>query len=408
MPAADSPSRALDPTATIRHANWRLPDLDDSNTVVAGVASGVARELGVPRSWIRIAFVVLFAIQGLGGFLYVTLWALLRWAHSSGISAGRSESIGLRGKSELHRLFAVALITVGIAAGGAPLVPNDGGVGFGLAAVVMGLGLAWRTSSIDQTALPGRERIRQLAGGLAAVVLGLTLILTRVDALPLTLGVGFVVVVGTVVVAGPWLYQVLSDFDAERQARIRSDERAEVGAHIHDSVLQTLALIQQVEDPQTARNLARRQERELRNWLDPSRVSRMGGSIRGRLDQVVSEVEELHGVPVEVVAVGDAMVDEQLEPLLNATREAALNAARHSGTPRVDIFLEVTEDRVNLFVRDTGRGFERSAVAADRRGVSQSIIGRMERAGGSATITSEIGEGTEVELTIDRSRKDQP
>jgi signal transduction histidine kinase len=123
---------------------------------------------------------------------------------------------------------------------------------------------------------------------------------------------------------------------------------------------------------------------------------------------VVSEVEELHGVPVEVVAVGDALVDEQIEPLLNATREAALNAARHSGTPRVDIFLEVTEDRVNLFVRDTGKGFERSAVAADRRGVSQSIIGRMERAGGSATITSEIGEGTEVELTIDRRRKDQP
>lgn len=408
MTSAQPPSRAFDPTATIRKAQWRLPDLDEANTVVAGVASGVARELGVPRIWIRIAFVVLFAVNGLGGFVYVTLWALLRWAQSAGIGGGRSEPTGLRGKSDLHRLFAVALITVGIAAGGAPLLPNDEGLGYGLATVAMGLGLAWRTSSMDQTEMPGRQRIRQLAGGLVAVVLGLTLILTRIDALPLTLGVGFVALVGTVVVAGPWLYQVLSDFDAERQARIRSDERAEVGAHIHDSVLQTLALIQQVEDPQTAKNLARRQERELRNWLDPNRASRLGGSIRGHIDQLVSEVEELYGVPVEVVAVGDALVDEQIQPLLQAAREATLNAARHSGTPRVDIFLEVADQRIELFVRDTGKGFDPSAIATDRRGVSQSIIGRMERAGGSAVITSEIGEGTEVELTIDRNPRDQP
>ncbi len=408
MPSTQPPSSAFDPTATIRKAQWRLPDLDEGNTVVAGVASGVARELGVPRIWIRIAFVVLFAVNGLGGFVYVALWALLRWAQSAGIGGGRREPIGLRGRSELHRLFAVALITVGIAAGGAPLLPNDEGLGYGLATVAMGLGLAWRTSSMDQTEMPGRQRIRQLAGGLVAVVLGLTLILTQIDALPLTLGVGFVALVGTVVVAGPWLYQVLSDFDAERQARIRSDERAEVGAHIHDSVLQTLALIQQVEDPQTAKNLARRQERELRNWLDPNRASRLGGSIRGHIDQLVSEVEGLYGVPVEVVAVGDALVDEQIQPLLQAAREATLNAARHSGTPRVDIFLEVADQRVELFVRDTGKGFDPSTIATDRRGVSQSIIGRMERAGGSAVITSEIGEGTEVELTIDRNPRDQP
>jgi signal transduction histidine kinase len=408
MASIDPPSGGFAPTATIRTANWRLPDLDQDNAVVAGVASGVARELGVPRSWMRIAFVVLFAIQGLGGFLYVTLWALLRWAHSSGIGAAREQPTGLRGRSERHRVFAVVLITAGIAAGGAPLLPNNAGVGYGLATVAMGLGLAWRTSSMDQTEMPGRERIRQLAGGLVAVVLGLTLILTQINTFPLTLGAAFIALVGTVVVAGPWLYKVLSDFDAERQARIRSDERAEVGAHIHDSVLQTLALIQQVEDPRTAKNLARRQERELRNWLDPNRASRVGGSIRGHLDQLASEVEDLHGVPVEVVAVGDALVDEQIEPILKAAREATLNAARHSGTPRVDIFLEVTDDRVQLFIRDTGNGFDQEAIPTDRRGVSQSIVGRMERSGGSAVVTTEIGEGTEVELTMDRNRKDQP
>ncbi len=408
MSSVEPPSGVFAPTAAIRNAHWRLPDLDEGNAVIAGVASGVASELGVPRHWVRIAFVALFAVQGLGGFLYVTLWALLRWAHASGIGAARGEPMGLRGKSERHRLLAVTLITVGIAAGGVPLLPSNAGLGYGLATVAMGLGLAWRTSSMDRTDMPGRERIRQLAGGLVAVVLGLTLILTQIDALPLTLGAGLIAVVGTVVVAGPWLYQVLSDFDAERQARIRSDERAEVGAHIHDSVLQTLALIQQVDDPRTAKNLARRQERELRNWLDPNRASRVGGSIRGHLDQLASEVEELHGVPVEVVAVGDALVDEQVEPLLKAAREATLNAVRHSGTPRVDIFLEVTGDRVELFVRDTGHGFDHRAIPTDRRGVSQSIIGRMERAGGSATITTEIGEGTEVELIIDRDPKEQP
>ena len=399
-------SSTFAPTATIRNADWHMPDLDHEHAVVAGVASGAARELGVPRQWIRLAFLVLFTVKGLGGFVYVGLWALMRWAHTSGITPARTSGTRLRGRSEVHRFAGVALITIGIAAGGASLMPADAGLGYGIALVLMGLGLAWRTSSMDQTELPGRQRIRQLAGGLVAVVVGLSLVLSRLELLPLTIGVGLIAVVGTVVVAGPWLYQVLTDFDAERQARIRSDERAELGAHLHDSVLQTLALIQKADDPQTARNLARRQERELRNWLDPNRASRIGGSIRGRLDQLVSEVEELYGVPVEVVAVGDALIDERIEPLLNAAREATVNAARHSGTPRVDIFLEVAGDRIELFVRDTGKGFDRSQIPADRRGVRQSIIGRMERAGGSAIITTEIGEGTEVELVLELDQKD--
>ncbi|NNE96426.1 MAG: PspC domain-containing protein [Acidimicrobiales bacterium] len=401
-------SNSFAPTAAIRDADWHMPDLDHEHAVVAGVASGTARELGVPRQWIRLAFIILFTVKGLGGFVYVGLWALLRWAHSSGISPRRATEARDRGRSELHRFAAVVLITIGIAIGGASLMPADTGLGYGIALILMGLGLAWRTSSMDQNEMPGRQRLRQLAGGLVAVAVGLSLVLSRLDALPLTLGVGIIVLVGTIVVAGPWLYQVLADFDAERQARIRSDERAELGAHLHDSVLQTLALIQKADDPQTARTLARRQERELRNWLDPNRASRIGGSIRGRLDELVSEVEELYGVPVEVVAVGDTLIDERIEPLLMAAREATVNAARHSGTPRVDIFLEVAGDRIEIFVRDTGKGFDRSKIPGDRRGVSQSIIGRMERAGGSATITTDIGEGSEVELVLELDQKDLP
>ncbi len=387
---------------TLRNANWRLPSLGDDDVLVAGVASGVADELGVKTSWIRFAFAFLFALGGLGAFVYVGLWALLRWAFVADIGEARTEPVGERGRSEQHRLFAVVLITVGIAVGGSMIMPGSAAIGFGIGTVLMGLGLAWRTSAMDQSEMPGRRRIRQLAGGLIAVVAGLAIVLYQINAVPFFLGAAVVSLVGTVVVAGPWLYQVLTDFDSERQARIRSDERAEVAAHIHDSVLQTLALIQKAEDPQTAINLARRQERELRNWLDPNRASRVGGSIRGHLDQLVSDVEELHGVPVEVVAVGDALVDEPIESLLNAAREACVNAAKHSGTPRIDIFVEATPERIELFVRDTGKGFDPNTVAADRQGLSQSIVGRMERAGGTSAIHSEIGEGTEVELTLDR------
>ncbi len=402
MHTAPPPSRAAG-----TNGNWRLPSLENDDVKLAGVASGAAAELGVPTAWVRIAFVFLFTIGGLGGYVYVGMWALFRWAETSGLGMSRKGGAGLRGRSSQHRLAAVVLITAGIAAGGGSLIPANPAISFAGSFVLLGLGLAWRTSSAPTAQMPGRDRIRQLGGGLVSVVLGLSIMLAQIDSIPFLLGAGVIALVGTIVVSGPWIYGVVADFDEERQARIRSDERAEVAAHIHDSVLQTLALIQKAEDPQTAKNLARRQERELRNWLDPKRASRVGGSIRGHLDQLVSDVEERHGVPVEVVAVGDALVDQPIQSLLKAAREACVNAANHSGTDRVDIYVEVTDDYVELFVRDTGKGFEMSGIDADRRGVSESIIGRMERAGGTATITSEIGEGTEIELRIDREPADQ-
>jgi signal transduction histidine kinase len=148
--------------------------------------------------------------------------------------------------------------------------------------------------------------------------------------------------------------------------------------------------------------LARRQERELRNWLDPDRASRVGESIRGQLDQLATDVEELHGVPVEVVTAGDCLVDEGIAAALAATREATVNAAKHSGADQVDVYAEVSEDLVEFFVRDAGCGFSRDNVDEDRRGLKESIIGRMERAGGTAVVHSDPGEGTEVEISIVR------
>ncbi len=387
--------------------NWKLPSLENDEAIIGGVASGLATELGVPTAWIRLAFVFLFALGGWGAFVYGFAWAGLHWARTASFADVRSEPVAPRGRSAQQRRLAVMLITGGVALASATLMPLGSEVGFAIGFVIVGLGLAWRTSTstgtADRSAMPGRVRVRQLLGGLALVVGGLSMLLFHLgpgSATTFVIGAALIGLVGTVVVSGPWIKQVLSDFDSERQARIRSEERAEVAAHLHDSVLQTLSLIQKADDPQVAANLARRQERELRNWLDPNRASRMGGSIRGQLDEMASDLEERYGTPVEVVAVGDALVDPGIAALLKATREAAINAAQHSGTARVDIFVEVGENHVELFVRDTGSGFDPEAVHGDRRGVRDSIIGRMERAGGSAVINSEPGEGTEIELRV--------
>jgi signal transduction histidine kinase len=198
--------------------------------------------------------------------------------------------------------------------------------------------------------------------------------------------------------------RLVRERDSEQQARVRSDERAEVAAHLHDSVLQTLSLIQRnADDPQTMLTLARRQERELRNWLDPDRASRVGESIRGRLDQLATDVEELHGVPVEVVTAGDCLVDETISAALDATREATVNAAKHSGAEQVDVYAEVSDTMVEFFIRDAGCGFVREQINGDRRGLKESILGRMERAGGTAIVSSDVGEGTEIEISIART-----
>ncbi len=219
---------------------------------------------------------------------------------------------------------------------------------------------------------------------------------------------GVAIIGGITLIAAPSIVQMARSLDGERLDRIRSDERARISAHLHDSVLQTLALIQRhSDDPQTMLNLARRQERELRNWLDPGRASREGGSVRGQLDELASEVEGMHRVPVEIVSVGDCLVDGEIETLLAATREAAMNAAEHSGAEQVDIYAEVSQDLVEFFVRDAGWGFDPADIPSDRHGVRQSIRGRMERLGGTVELHSNIGEGTEVELTLQRANKEK-
>jgi signal transduction histidine kinase len=202
-----------------------------------------------------------------------------------------------------------------------------------------------------------------------------------------------------ILVVGPWVWQLTVD----RNERIRLQERAEVAARIHDSVLQTLALIQRhAGDPARVATIARRQERELRHWLYGSGVAD-AESLIAALAEAAADVEELHGVPVELASAGDARLDDGTRQVVLAAREAMTNAAKFSGAAEIAVYAEVGTDAVSVFVRDRGAGFDLAAVAADRRGIAESIEGRLERAGGAAAIVTAPGSGTEVELRLPRS-----
>jgi signal transduction histidine kinase len=213
------------------------------------------------------------------------------------------------------------------------------------------------------------------------------------------------VIAAIAIVLGPWWLRIARDLVAERRARIRAEERADMAARVHDSVLQTLALIQRNADqPQHVIQLARAQERELRAWLfdgrAPGSVDEM--TLAAGVRQIQQEVEAQHGVSVEAITVGDCELDDDLAALLAAAREATVNAAKWSGEDVVSVFAEVEPASVSVYVRDRGKGFDPAAVPEDRKGLAESIHARMARRGGSATVRSTPGQGTEVSLTMPR------
>ncbi|HEY8584839.1 MAG TPA: ATP-binding protein [Capillimicrobium sp.] len=278
-----------------------------------------------------------------------------------------------------------------------------------------GLTLLWRRSASGsaspraslatlRSALPETTLNARTAAGAALVFGGGIAFLAAADALAEARSVllaAIVVLVGVALIFGPAWLRIARSLTEERAQRARSEERAEVAAHLHDSVLQTLALIQRrAGDAREVAALARRQERELRSWLAGDERP-PEASLAAALQAVANEVEDTHGVVVEVVAVGDCPVDERVSATVQAAREAMLNAARFAGTGRVDVFAEAAGGRVEVFVRDRGAGFDPAAIPADRRGVRESIFGRMARCGGRAEVRSAPGEGTEVELVLE-------
>ena len=346
-------------------------ELDADERVIAGVCAAIARALAVDVTLVRLVFALLALAGGAGLVLYLALWVY---------GSSRRNWVAV-----VLALFAASLLL-------GALGLSDRAVG-GIALIALGFLLAWRRGGSFRPDAPLSY------GGILLAGAGAILLLEGGGASTSVLGPG-AVAGGLLLVAGPWLWRLALERDAERAARIRSEERSEVAARVHDSVLQTLALIQRhAQEPRRVASLARRQERELRGWLYGDQPTEGETSLVTALSHAAADVEELYGIRVELSNAGDTTADEAL---VLAAREAMTNAAKFSGVDIVDVYAEVSANEVSVFVHDRGKGFDRAAVTADRRGLAESVEGRLQRAGGSATIASAPGKGTEVELRLPR------
>lgn len=400
---------------TVVAPKQRLRIARSRHKVVAGVCGGVAEAFGIDPLVVRVAAIALALAGGAGAVAYVAGWLLLP-------REGEGESL-VEAARRRRRLDSAEMLALGAIVLGVVLLVRAAGLWFNDAIVwpvaLAGFGLAviWRQADGDErsslTGLVGRLDVRSRRVALARVAAGVVLVVTGVSAflaaskafsavrqaLFATAGI----VVGLAVISGPWWLRLGRDLAKERRDRIRSEERAEMAAHLHDSVLQTLALIQRTaDDPRAVVAMARRQERELRGWLyeNQAGASARPGMLSAALALTAEEVEGLHGVQAEVVTVGDCVVDDRLTALLAAAREAMVNAARWSGVTAMSVYGEVRDGQVSVYVRDWGRGFDVNAVGRDHHGIRESIKARMARHGGAAVVRATPGEGTEVQLRM--------
>jgi signal transduction histidine kinase len=397
----------------------RLLRRDPSRGWLAGVCAGIARRYGIDPALVRLAFVVATAAGGFGIALYGLAWLVV----PAGEAPGRRRLPTGRGAVEVALGTGLLLVSALLAFRELGILLPDAVV-WPLVLIATGGVLIWRGSATAAPApaeAPTAPLVRkeerdtsQLAGAAAAMSrtgVGIALVIAAGFAFLQATGalsaardvvlavLAVVVVLG--VIFAPWVLRLLRSLTEERAQRIRSQERAEMAAHLHDSVLQTLALVQRRStDPQEVAALARRQERELRAWLAERPRPGEAARLEPALEAAAAAVEESHGVPVEVVVVGERELDPAVEALVAAAREAMTNAAKFGAGSPVDVYAESNAHGLRVFVRDRGPGFDPAVVPPDRRGVRESIVGRMRRHGGRATITSSPGTGTEVELEL--------
>ena len=402
----------------------RLARRDDGR-IVAGVAAGLGATFGVDANLVRVGFVVLSFAGGVGVLAYIAAWLLM--------PAASFPEPALRREPDPVQAAALGAVVLGVL-----LLARASGFWLGdaivwpLAAAALGVSRLWMRPMRDAdlaeppawpvlgrlppaaaqavVVLFGTRRGAYARVGTGALLMagGIVVLLASAgswSALRTGLSAALIVVAGLVLVVGPGLGRLATELVQERRDRIRADERADMAAHLHDSVLQTLALVQRrADDPREVVRLARLQERELRDWLLRGRGpegANGDGSFGAALEDMVAVIETEYGVPIEVVRVRDCPL-VGLEPLLLAAREGVLNAARHSGAPDIAVYLEVDDDKVVVFVRDRGRGFDPHAIAEDRGGIAASIVGRLTRHGGSARVDSVPGAGCELELSLPR------
>lgn len=410
--------RTLDPpTAGAPAVEGRRLERRSRERIVGGVAGGLADHLGISAAAVRAAFVALAFSGGLGVVLYAVFWIVL--------PARRADD----GRSGMTTVEYVVAITAGLVVLVSSTWVSPLGDLFLPAAVgCVGAALLWRQAGAGQrerwramsrtsltAAADDRWGVARVVAGTGLVIVGCAAVLAGADLSALRDGVQAVVVtlIGVALVTGPWWVRMVTDLGEERRERIRSQERANLAAHLHDSVLQTLALIQRNADsPREVTRLARSQERELRALLYPAEGGPAGsgstaapgqaGHLGDALRAAAAEVEDAYAVTVDVVVVGDLDLDERFRALVAAAREAMVNAARHAGVDTLSVYAEVEPTSVVAYVRDRGCGFDLDAVAPDRQGVRGSIIDRVARYRGEATVESTPGAGTEVTIRMTR------
>ena len=396
------------------------------NRVLGGVCGAVSQATGIDATLVRIGFVLLAIASGVMVFVYAMAWLLIPMEGETTNIASRavSDRRGIRTIAAIliPTLIAVQFITSSLHV---PFIGFIGWPTFLAAGVII---LIWRNADasekafIDHDVVPllgadshGKGRrwlIARVSLGALIGAAGIALLVeghTTVAALR-PVGGAALVIAASVVIFGPWWLSLVRDLIAERQARALAEERAQMAAHVHDSVLQTLALIQRSsDDPQHVVRLARAQERELRAWLfdgrPPGAIGEDATTLAEGVGLLQRQVEADHGIAVQVVMVGDCDLDEALRALLDAAREATVNAAKWSGADQVSVYAEVETDTVMLYVRDRGRGFDPEAVPEDRQGIARSIRARVARFGGSAVVRSAPGEGAEVQLSMPRRER---
>ncbi len=375
-----------------------------SDRMVAGVAGGLADILGVGVAFVRAAFVSLTMVWGLGFFLYVILWLVT----FESVDDRETERVSSQQGFGLGLAFMGFLLLLRVMG----LWPDTGlvvvvtAIAFGIAALTDHSGPGPLASLIDPSIeQPGRIRT---VVGVVLLVGGLAFLASSIGPVA-ELGAVLLAValtgVGLLVAFGPWVKRLTQDLGEERRERVRQEERAEMAAHLHDSVLQTLALIQRSDDPNRMSMLARHQEGELREWLFGHTPLDGVDLLSTALRATANRVERDYQIPVEVVTVGDTPLTDELHPILAATGEALVNSAKHSGAEEISTYMEVSEDLLEVFVTDQGKGFNSADIPSDRKGISESIVSRAEKAGASVEIESEPGEGTEVVIRLERNPK---
>ncbi|MDT0304425.1 PspC domain-containing protein [Streptomonospora wellingtoniae] len=388
--------------------------------LVAGVGAGLAAHLGIDAVVTRLALLAL-CFGGVGIAVYIVLVLFIPVEKratgdpSAAVEATPEDTAKRKGR-DISQLLAYCALAGGLGMlallFGGWFQPVLWFIIFG----ALGATILWQqanpalreewmsTSVLGQSS---KSWLRTGAGILLVVIGAIGFLVFQQQLSEARAGLTFAatIIAGMCVIAAPWIIGLVRERDRERRERIRSQERAELAAHIHDSVLHTLTLIQRrAEDPREVQRLARVQERALRSWLY-QRPADAETTVKAALERVAAEVEEAHGVPIEVVCVGDGPIDDGVHAELRAAREAMVNASKYAGSDSISVFGEVEPEEVLVFVRDRGAGFDLDAVPEDRMGVRGSILGRMERHGGNARIRTAPGEGTEVQLRMPRDQE---